>query len=78
MADITINGIEIDFDLEKITISEHRKFARGSMLDEEDDEILAKVTGQPVEWIRDLSQVDYRRLLAGYFKKAREPLADPN
>ncbi len=78
MADLTIGGVEVTFDLEKITITEHRKFAKGSMLEEEDDEILAKVTGQSVEWVRGLSQVDYRRVLLGYFKKSREPLSDPN
>lgn len=78
MADLTIGGVEITFDLEKITITEHRKFSKGSMLEEEDDEILAKVAGQTVEWVRGLSQANYRRVLLGYFKKAREPLSDPN
>ena len=78
MADLKIGADEITFDLEQITITEHRKFSKGSMMDEEDDELLAKVIDKPVEWVRELSQPNYKRLLQGYFKKAREPLADPN
>ena len=78
MADLKIGEDEITYDLEQITITEHRKFSKGSMLDEEDDEILAKVINKPVEWVRGLSQANYRRVLLGYFKKAREPLSDPN
>lgn len=78
MADITINGVDIDFDLEQITITEYRKFAKGQMLNAEDDIILAKVSGQTVEYIQALSHSSYRRMLSAFFKKAREPLADPN
>jgi hypothetical protein len=76
--DVTIGGIEITFDLELITITEYRKFATGALLSADDDEILARVCGQPVEWVGGLSQPSYRRLTAAFFKKAREPLSDPN
>ena len=76
--DVEIKGEGIDIDLEQLTISEYRKFAQGSMLDSEDDALLAKVTGKTVEWVQGLSQPAYRRLLAAFFRKAREPLADPN
>jgi hypothetical protein len=66
------------FDFDKITIAEYRKFAGGSLMEEADDELLAKVTGMTVEAIRGLSHTEYRRLLQRFFKAAREPLADPN
>ena len=78
MADVNINELEITFDLEQITITEYRKFATGALLSAEDDEILARVCGRTVEWVGALSQPNYRRLAAAFFKKAREPLADPN
>ena len=78
MADVNINGLEITFDLERITITEYRKFATGALLSADDDEILARVCGQPVEWVGALSQPNYRRLTAAFFKAAREPLNDPN
>jgi hypothetical protein len=78
MADITINGVEIIFDMEAVTIAEYRAFAKGSMMEEEDDVLLAKVAGMNVDDVRALSHPNYRRLLKGFFDKAREPLADPN
>jgi hypothetical protein len=78
MADITIHEVDLTFDLEKVTITEHRAFANGSLMDAADDEHLAKVTGQPVEFFRALSQPNYRRVLRAYFKKASAPLDDPN
>ena len=76
--DITIGGIEITVDLERITITEYRKFATGALLSADDDEILARVCGQPVEWVGKLSQPNFRRLVTAFFKSAREPLSDPN
>lgn len=76
--DITIGDVDVVIDLEKLTITEYRKFASGGMLDDQDDELLARVVGQPVEWVRGLSQPNYRKLLRAFFKKASEPLADPN
>ena len=78
MADITLDGKDLTFDLEQLTITEYRKFASGGMLDDQDDELLARVVGEPVEWVRGLSQPNYRRLLRAFFKKASEPLTDPN
>ena len=78
MADVKIGDTELTFDLEKITITEYRDFAKGSFTDGEDDSVLAKVTGQPVEYFSALSQPAYRRVLVAFFKKAREPLSDPN
>jgi hypothetical protein len=78
MADVTINDTELTFDLDAISISEYRAFAKGGLVDEKDDEVLAKVTGHPVEFFRELSQLKYRHVLRAFFRKASEPLADPN
>ncbi len=78
MADVVIGETELVFDLEKLTITEYRKFAGGTMLDEQDDELLARVLDKPVEWLRTLSQPNYRRVLNAFFEKARSPLDDPN
>lgn len=78
MADLKLKDEDITIDMEQLTIAEYRKFATGSMLESEDDGLLAKVTGKPVEWVQGLSQPNYRRLLAAFFKAARDPLADPN
>jgi hypothetical protein len=72
------DGQEIIFDLDKISIREYRKFATGSMMSEDDDTLLAKVSGLTVEDIGNLPQPQYRLLLRAFFEKAREPLADPN
>ena len=78
MADITLGEDELTIDLEKLTITEYRKFASGGLLDAQDDDLLARVVDRPVEWVQGLSQPAYRKLLKAFFKKAAEPLNDPN
>lgn len=77
MSDVEIKGIELTFDLENITITEYRSFAKGSLTSDDDDIVLAKTTGKKIEYFQGLSQPDYRRVLNAFFKKAREPLSDP-
>lgn len=76
--DIVIGGVELTFDLSKLSMKDFRRFAAGGMLNEDDDKVLAQVTGQPAEWFGELSQPDYRRVLKAFFTKAGAPLADPN
>ncbi len=78
MSDVNINDVEITFDLEKITITEYRKMAKGLLLEDEDDALLARVGDVTLEWLQGLSQPKYRRYVKAFFDKAREPLADPN
>jgi len=78
MADINLKDEDITIDMEQLTIAEYRKFAAGSMLESEDDVLLAKAIGKPVEWVKNLSLPDYRRLLRAFFDAARKPLSDPN
>jgi hypothetical protein len=74
---VLADGRELVFDLDRLSMREYRAFCKGSLLSEDDDQLLAKVTGLPVESFGDLPQPEYRRVLAAFFTKAREPLADP-
>ncbi len=73
-----VPGAKWTIDLEQVTIREFRNFAKGNLLSEEDDAILAKATGMTVEEIGNLPQPTYRRLLRDFFQTAQEPLNDPN
>jgi len=74
MADIN----DVKYDMNLLTLAEYRKFARGGFQEEADDEILARVTGIPVDDIRALSFLSYRRLVQGFFAAATGKLDDPN
>ncbi len=75
---LLIGGEEVTFNLMAVTISEWRKFAKSGYLDEEDDEILARVTGRPLEWIRGLPQPEHRKLSDAYVTRSMRPLDNPN
>lgn len=78
MADVVLSGREITFDLEKMTIKEFRELFDPNQSDEKGDEIIARVSGMTADDISALSFVDYKKLSKAFFKKAKEPLADPN
>lgn len=78
MADVTLKDREIVIDLEKITIKEFRSLFDDKQADEVGDQILARVCGLTVDEISGLSFTEYKRLTKAFFRKAREPLADPN
>lgn len=78
MADITIGGREVTFDLEKISRKEFRSMITMEGSPKADDEIIARVAGVELKFIEDLPILDYKRLIKAFFKKTQEPLADPN
>lgn len=79
MADHTLpDGREITFDLGKVTRREYSALVEARLTNAQDDEIIARAAGLTVDQIGDLSQPEWRRLVRAFFKKAREPLADPN
>jgi hypothetical protein len=39
---------------------------------------MARVCGLTAEELRELSYLDYKKLTTAFFKKARDPLADPS
>ena len=69
---------EIEYNMNLLTVAEYRKFSKGNFQEEADDEILARVTGKPVEEIRALPFMDYRRMVQGFFESAMKKLDDPN
>ena len=69
------DGRTVTYDLERLSIREYRSLFESGQPDAEADAILSRVTGLDVG---DLSYLDWRKLAAGFFKAAREPLADPN
>ncbi len=76
MAVTLSDGREIAYDLSKLTLREYRSLFEAGQPDAEADAILGKVTG--LNDIDALPYLDWRRLMQGFFKAAREPLADPN
>jgi hypothetical protein len=79
MADLILsNGREITFDLSKMTLRQYRGLFDIKKKAVEEDPIISAVSGLTIEEYLDLPHPDWKRLLAALFKKAREPLADPN
>jgi hypothetical protein len=79
MPNLTLtDGREITIDLSVITVREYRALFDKKQKQEDEDATLAKACGLTAEDILDMSQPDFRRLAAAFFKTAREPLADPN
>lgn len=78
MSDITLpNGTEITFDFEKITIEEYRSLFEKDTNDERGDVILGKVAGIKVD-PKKISARSFMILKEAFWKKAANPLADPN
>ena len=80
MADITINGQEITFNLNNITRNEYKAlFLPDSQNSEaEANKILAKTCELEAEQIGELGLLDWRTFMKAFWKKAGEPLQDPN
>jgi len=78
MADAPAAGAAWTFDLHQVSRKEYNAFRRGQLTDEADNALLAKVTGMSVDMIDAMPLDEFKLLLAAFFKKAREPLADPN
>lgn len=79
MSELTISdGRVLTVDLTRVSIREYRALFVKDQPQAEEDATLAKAAGLTVEELLGLSQPDYRRLAALFFKLAREPLADPN
>jgi len=78
MADVVIGNREVIIDLSKLTIAEFRSLFDKEQKQEDEDEIMARVCGMTAEELRELSYLDYKKLTTAFFKKARDPLADPS
>lgn len=79
MADVILSdGREITFDLLKVTQKEFRALFSHDQPDTDGDAVVGRSCGLSAEEVGDLPQPDYRRLVRAFFKKASEPLTDPN
>ncbi len=79
MADVKLsNGKEITIDLYKISIKEYRSLFDREQPPETEDKLVAKVCDMNLDEYQNLPQPDWRLLVTTFFRKAREPLADPN
>jgi hypothetical protein len=79
MADITLSdGRALTFDLYKLTIKEYRSLFDKTQAQDEEDRLIARTVGLSLDEYQALAYPDFRRLADAFFKKAREPLADPN
>ncbi|MCJ7528977.1 MAG: hypothetical protein MUO37_12935 [Methyloceanibacter sp.] len=79
MPDVTLSdGRDLVIDLGKITISEFRALLDPAQAEHEGDKLIGRCVGLSAEKVGALSYPDYRLLTREFFRKAREPLADPN
>jgi len=79
MADFTLSdGREINFNMNAMTLGEYEGLFDSKKTQQDDRAIIARVSGLEPEEFKELGFLDYRRLLAAFFAKARAPLDDPN
>ena len=79
MADVTLSdGRELTLDLYQITISEFRSLFKHEQAPEEENRLLAKVSGLTVEEFEQLPYPDWKLLTTAFFVKAKDPLKEKN
>ena len=79
MTDIILkDGREITFDLSKMTFGQYLGLFDPKEADERSDKTLARVAGLEFKELKALPFTEYKRLIVALFRKAREPLSDPN
>lgn len=79
MADITLSdGREITIDLGKISVRELRALFDPHQPVADEDATACKVTGLSLDEYMDLTALDQKRFWHTFFRKAQEPLSDPN
>lgn len=66
-------GLEVECDLNKISISEWRKLLKGELTTEEEDKHIIQITGLDIETLGTLSVKEYNRLLLAIYKASNEP-----
>jgi hypothetical protein len=79
MADVVLSdGREITFDLDCFTLEEYRELFNPGQPEEEADAVISRAAGVKLEDYHALKMSDWKRLMKAFFKKCRDPLADPN
>jgi len=78
MADCVLsNGKEITFDFNKITYREWNSMFDAKEKDAVRQEKYARVGGLALDELLDLPFVDHRIYMNAFWKRAKDPLADP-
>jgi hypothetical protein len=73
-ADMTLSdGREVVFNLKKMSRQEYRDLHNPAYTDENDDVVIAKVTGIDIEELRDMNMEDYSRLIWQLIRKVQQP-----
>ena len=79
MTDIILkDGREITFDLSQMTFGQYLGLFDPKEAEERSDKTLARVAGLEFKELKALPFPEYKRLIVALFRKAREPLSDPN
>ena len=69
---ILSDGREVGIDMNAISISECRAMLKPDQPDEDEYRTIGKMTG--IEEVGKLGLQDYRKLIAAFFEKAKEPV----
>lgn len=72
------DGTAVNFDLNLISHLEFTGLFDAKEPVKKSDATLAKVGGIDLKTLQDLPQTQYRRYVKAFFKRANEPLSDPN
>jgi hypothetical protein len=67
-------GRELTLDLRKISIKEFRLAVDQNSKEDESDEIVARAVGLKLKEFQALSQPDYRRIVAAFWRASTQPL----
>jgi len=66
------------FDLAQVSRRAWIDFSTGKLSADEDDALLARVSGMSADMIQALPVLEYKALVRAFVRKLREPLANPN
>ena len=64
--------------MSKLTVKEYRNFFSNKSEPEEDDAVMARVTGIDAGELAEMPYSEYRRLWRKFFARCRQPDSDPN
>ena len=71
------SGKEVVIDLMKVKTKDWKRITRGAVTDEEEYDILTKVTGLSAEDLLEMQQPDYRLLIEKFVEVGTQPLKNP-
>ena len=79
MGEITLkDGKVITVDVSELTVSEWRSFISPKGTQEQEDSVVSKCSGLTTDEVKEIKQLDFRKIVKEIVRQIREPLADPN